>query len=93
MAKMLLPGPLTLAALNPPVFLLGQNRPAKFQRLSHEQELSQSTVYCILQDHQGFMWFGTQAGLNKYDGLITAARKIGGGIISLQKLLPGAKLG
>ncbi|MEO6672644.1 MAG: two-component regulator propeller domain-containing protein [Ginsengibacter sp.] len=30
--------------------------------------LSQNTVYCILKDHQGFMWFGTQAGLNKFDG-------------------------
>jgi PAS domain S-box-containing protein len=25
-------------------------------------------VRCILQDSQGFMWFGTQDGLNKYDG-------------------------
>lgn len=25
-------------------------------------------VYCILQDRKGFMWFGTQEGLNKYDG-------------------------
>ncbi|MEK7728844.1 MAG: two-component regulator propeller domain-containing protein [candidate division KSB1 bacterium] len=25
-------------------------------------------MYCILQDRQSFMWFGTQGGLNKYDG-------------------------
>jgi len=30
--------------------------------------LSQNTVYCILKDHSGFMWFGTQSGLNKFDG-------------------------
>jgi ligand-binding sensor domain-containing protein len=30
--------------------------------------LSQSSVNTILQDHQGFMWFGTQDGLNKFDG-------------------------
>ena len=30
--------------------------------------LSQSSVECIIQDRKGFMWFGTQDGLNKYDG-------------------------
>lgn len=30
--------------------------------------LSQSMVYCMLQDSRGFMWFGTQDGLNRYDG-------------------------
>ncbi|MCP4602451.1 MAG: response regulator [Proteobacteria bacterium] len=39
-----------------------------FERLSPEQGLSQNTVQCILQDRYGFMWFGTQDGLNKYDG-------------------------
>ena len=40
----------------------------KFKRLSVEAGLSQSTVNCILQDSKGFMWFGTDDGLNKYDG-------------------------
>ncbi len=39
-----------------------------FERISLEQGLSQSSVYCMLQDSQGFMWFGTEDGLNKYDG-------------------------
>ena len=30
--------------------------------------LSESNVLCIFQDSQGFMWFGTPDGLNKYDG-------------------------
>jgi ligand-binding sensor domain-containing protein/signal transduction histidine kinase len=30
--------------------------------------LSQHTIQCIFKDKYGFMWFGTQDGLNKYDG-------------------------
>jgi len=40
----------------------------RFDTISLEQGLSQSTVFCMLQDSQGFMWFGTEEGLNKYDG-------------------------
>jgi len=44
----------------------GQN--LKFERISVKHGLSHSTVNCILQDSKGFMWFGTDDGLNKYDG-------------------------
>ncbi|MCB0190587.1 MAG: SpoIIE family protein phosphatase [Anaerolineae bacterium] len=40
----------------------------RFDRISIEDGLSQSTIYAIAQDHHGFMWFGTQDGLNKFDG-------------------------
>ncbi len=40
----------------------------RFEHLSLEQGLSQSSVLCIIQDSQGLIWFGTQDGLNKYDG-------------------------
>jgi two-component system sensor histidine kinase ChiS len=40
----------------------------KFQHISIEQGLSQSSVFCLLQDSKGFMWFGTEDGLNKYNG-------------------------
>jgi len=40
----------------------------RFDRISVDEGLSQSTVTCSLQDHKGFMWFGTEDGLNKYDG-------------------------
>ncbi|NIM96438.1 MAG: response regulator [Anaerolineales bacterium] len=43
-------------------------RNINFEHLSLEEGLSQSVVTSILQDSQGFMWFGTQDGLNRYDG-------------------------
>lgn len=39
-----------------------------FEQLSVEHGLSQSSVTCILQDKNGFLWFGTDDGLNRYDG-------------------------
>jgi len=43
--------------------------PATFEHLSVEQGLSQSSVYCMIQDRRGFLWFGTDSGLNRFDGL------------------------
>lgn len=40
----------------------------KFKHLSLEEGLSQLRVNCIFQDTQGLMWFGTEDGLNYYDG-------------------------
>ena len=40
-------------------------------RLDHlgvDEGLSNNTVSCIAQDSRGFVWFGTQDGLNRYDG-------------------------
>ncbi len=45
-----------------------QNENLRFEHLSEQQGLSQNSVWSICQDREGFMWFGTQDGLNKYDG-------------------------
>ncbi|MBD2756770.1 hybrid sensor histidine kinase/response regulator transcription factor [Spirosoma validum] len=46
---------------------LGQSDVQTFSHLTVEEGLSQSSVYAIAQDSKGFMWFGTQDGLNRYD--------------------------
>lgn len=40
----------------------------KFENLDTSEGLSSSTCLEILQDSEGFMWFGTIDGLNRYDG-------------------------
>jgi hypothetical protein len=40
----------------------------RFTRLSTDEGLSQTRVIQIVQDDQGFMWFGSQYGINRYDG-------------------------
>ena len=44
------------------------SRNPSFMRLSLEQGLPQSSGNAIVQDHQGYTWFGIQEGLNRYDG-------------------------
>lgn len=39
-----------------------------FKNHGVDEGLSQSTVNVVIQDSRGFMWFGTQIGLNRYDG-------------------------
>jgi ligand-binding sensor domain-containing protein len=38
-----------------------------FKNISVKEGLSFPSVTCILQDKNGFMWVGTEIGLNKYD--------------------------
>ena len=39
-----------------------------FNHLSIDHGLSANNVHSITQDRDGFMWFGTENGLNRYDG-------------------------
>ena len=45
-----------------------QSEEYSVKRLSLTDGLSQSSIYSIIQDNQGFMWFTTEDGLNRYDG-------------------------
>jgi PAS domain S-box-containing protein len=62
-----------LFSLSVSMFLFG-NEPylledkIRFEIISIDGGLSQSTVRCIIQDKRGLMWFGTEDGLNRYDG-------------------------
>ena len=47
-------------------FSFSQN--VKFKRISIDEGLSQASVNTIFQDSDGFIWIGTQDGLNRYDG-------------------------
>jgi ligand-binding sensor domain-containing protein/serine phosphatase RsbU (regulator of sigma subunit) len=45
-----------------------QKEDLQFEHLSMKDGLSMNPVMAILQDKKGFLWFGTQDGLNRYDG-------------------------
>src|SRR6516162_614207 len=40
----------------------------RFRRLPASAGLSQTRVSSVVQDNVGFIWFGTQYGLNRFDG-------------------------
>ncbi len=61
-----------LLALN---FAFAQSPEIKFRHLNTRDGLSQSTVTSVLQDSKGFMWYGTQSGLNKFDGYVFTVYK------------------
>ncbi len=50
------------------LFFISEASPIRFRRIASDQGLSQNTVYSIEQDHVGFLWIGTNNGLNRYDG-------------------------
>ncbi|MCU0285719.1 MAG: ATP-binding protein [Acidobacteria bacterium] len=66
--RKILTGVVVFLFLSGSICIHGQVKQIRFNHLSIEDGLSQSTVNCILQDKKGVMWFGTKDGLNRYDG-------------------------
>lgn len=48
--------------------LIAQITDLNFRHLTVKEGLSNSTVYCTYQDRAGYIWIGTQEGLNRYNG-------------------------
>lgn len=48
--------------------VVAQSNSFVFHHLGIKDGLSEATVRTVAEDHKGFMWFGTENGLNKYDG-------------------------
>ena len=40
----------------------------RFDHITGREGLSQSQAYCMLHDRDGYLWIGTQDGLNRFDG-------------------------
>src|SRR5688572_21801952 len=39
-----------------------------YTHYGNKEGLPGSTVYCMTQDKDGFLWFGTESGLSRFDG-------------------------
>lgn len=57
-----------LLSLQPPLSTNAQFQTLRFHHLTPAQGLAHEIVLSVLQDREGFLWFGTQRGLNRYDG-------------------------
>ena len=67
-----------------PFDIYGQDKPVQFERISTSDGLSQNNVFSITQDQKGFIWIGTEDGLNRYDGYnFKIFKKIAGDTLSL----------
>lgn len=58
--------PILLLIFLVPCLVIGQEY--SYTHYDSKEGLAGSTVYYIQQDHDGFLWFGTETGLSRFDG-------------------------
>src|SRR5690606_31382319 len=51
-----------------PAAFAQEGKEISFQHYGTSEGLSQNNVKAIIQDYQGFMWFASDDGLNRFDG-------------------------
>jgi len=81
----------------PFAMLQANDRRIDFSHIGVEDGLSQGTINAICQDHRGNMWFGTEHGINRFDGYnmtsyTVASSGIPGDIISNIHMAPDSTL-
>jgi ligand-binding sensor domain-containing protein/signal transduction histidine kinase len=59
---------LSILIFNSVLLINGYSQQFIFSNYSINEGLSQSVVNCMFQDSRGFIWFGTQNGLNRFNG-------------------------
>jgi ligand-binding sensor domain-containing protein len=47
-----------------------------FVHINNENGLSSEEIRCVYQDKEGYMWFATHDGLNRFDGYVTKVYKM-----------------
>lgn len=52
---------------------IGQKDQYLFQNFTIKDGISNNVINCIIQDHRGFIWLGTNDGLNRFDGRVFKA--------------------
>ena len=64
--------------------VIGQTLNLNFRNITKEDGLTSESILTLVNDPYGFMWFGTEAGLHRYDGYeMTLYRTIAGDTSSL----------
>lgn len=58
----------TALGITIPAIVYTQPEKYRFTRVTGKQGLAHNQVNCIAKDENGFVWIGTLAGLNRYDG-------------------------
>ncbi len=61
-------GSVWLACMTGTVAAQQRSLPIEFNHIREQEGLSSRVVYCLLQDRDGFLWVGTNNGLDRYDG-------------------------